>query len=267
MTVNLKWLTKSLNSVLVVLSGQEESVPTAAEASPLPEYARAVAQMQAAPGKPALDDADRRTMTEAAGALAARMPQPGLKVGERAPDFVLPDAFGTPVSLADSLKQGPVIVTFYRGAWCPFCNLQLRLYQQSLPAFRRYRAALIAITPQRPEKSRGQLEQNHYEFAILSDLDDSVMKSYRLFYEVAADLRDVYKRNFKLELADYNGKDRYVLPVPGTFVVDPQGIVRAAFADTDYTRRMEPATIIAALQGIQAEQRRSPRTTSRRRGG
>lgn len=196
---------------------------------------------------PTISAADMAVMKRSNEELAQGMPDPGLKVGEKAPGFTLGNAFGKPVSLADYLKKGPVVLTFYRGAWCPYCSLELHALRKSMPHFRQYGANVIAITPQQPDKSLAQVKKGKYPFEILSDLDSSVMKNYRLYFEVPPELADVYRRNFKLDISAYNGKGRNVLPVPGTFVIDQKGVVRAAFADTDYKKRMEPADIIAAL--------------------
>ncbi len=204
--------------------------------------------------RPVSDPRKRAIMDKAASDLAIAMPEPGLKVGSHAPDFSLPDAFGATIHLADLLARGPVILTFYRGAWCPFCNLQLHALKESLPLFQRHGAQLVAITPQTPDRSRGQIEKDNYPFHILSDLDNRVMQAYNLYFEVSEELRAMYIQDFKLDIADYNGTGRYGLPVPGTFIIDRQGIVRAAFADTDYKKRMEPSAIIEALTNLESTQ-------------
>lgn len=191
---------------------------------------------------------DRRIMQTAAKKLAEKMPAPGLEVGEKAPDFALPNAMGEEVRLSDRLADGPVVLTFYRGAWCPYCNLELHALQSSLPAFREHGAQLIAVTPQKPDRSKEQIKEAGYEFEILSDLDSTVAKDYELYFEVPPELNELYRQKFNLDLADYNGEGRYELPVPGTFVIDRKGVIRAAFADTDYKRRMEPADILRALK-------------------
>lgn len=192
---------------------------------------------------------DRQVMERAAAELARILPNPGLQVGQLAPDFTLPDAEGRPLRLSDQLARGPVILVFYRGAWCPFCNLHLHVLQQSLPLFKEYDARLIAVTPQRPDKSQAQIKKEHYPFAILSDLDDRVMRAYRLYYELSDELVGVYKKH-GLDVEAYNGPGRTVLPIPGTFVIDTSGVIRAAHAQTDYKQRMEPEAIIRALREI-----------------
>ena len=227
----------------------------AQEQSKVPSYAQALDEFQSAryknPNTPLLSEADRLIMDQAAAELAVDMPKPGLKFGDKAPDFILPNAFGNPVRLSDELKKGPVVLSFYRGAWCPYCNLELRALHAALPHFKRYGAQLIAISPQIPGKSLAQIKKDGYPFEILSDLDSSVIKAYRLYFEVPEKISNVYRRNFGLDLAEYNGMARYVLPVPGTYVIDADSVVRAAYADTDYRKRMEPSDIIAALQAIE----------------
>jgi peroxiredoxin len=226
----------------------------ATDLPPPPSYQKALEQYQqnrsSATDAPKINEADEAIMHQAAEELAAQLPNPGLKVGETAPDFMLSNAFARPIGLYDELKKGPVVLSFYRGAWCPYCNLELRSLHASMPHFTRYGASLIAVTPQKPDKSLDQVNKDGYAFEILSDLNGAVMKAYKLYYEVPEQLSEVYKRNFSLDLAGYNGPGRYVLPVPGTFVIDTEHIIRAAYAEMDYKRRMEPADIIKALQEI-----------------
>jgi peroxiredoxin len=197
-----------------------------------------------------LSDKDKSIMVKAARDLKKAMPEPGLKVGMNAPDFQLSNAFGEKVKLSECLVRGPVVLVFYRGAWCPFCNIELNALQSSLPYFSKYNASLIAVTPQRPDKSKEQLDKSKYTFEILSDLDDSVMKAYNLYFEVPQELHELCKNRFNFDITDYNGIDRLGLPVPGTFVIDQDGIVRAAYAETDYKKRMEPEDIINALKAL-----------------
>lgn len=252
-----------LTSILIPLISASLSWAPAAQAEPasdtalpsasLPSYQQALDDFQAERAKrggPQLDAADRAVMERAAKDLATAMPDPGLAVGAQAPDFSLPNAFGKPVRLSELLAKGPVVLTFYRGAWCPYCNLQLRTLHQALPQIEARGATLVAVTPQLPDKSRQQLEDDGYSFEVLSDLDDRVMQAYDLFFEVPEDLDEVYKKRLGLDLAEYNGPNRRVLPVPATFVIDGDGRIRAAFADVDYRKRMEPAAIVAALDTL-----------------
>ncbi len=195
-----------------------------------------------------IDEADKSIMVKAARDLARAMPSPGLRAGESAPDFTLFNAFGRRVKLSDQLKKGPVVLAFYRGAWCPFCNIELNALQRSLTHFKKYNASLIAVTPQRPGKSKEQIKKAEYTFEVLSDLDNSVMKSYNLYFEVPRELHELYKNRFGFDITDYNGKDRLGLPVPGTFVIGQDGIILSAYAKTDYKMRMEPEDILEVLK-------------------
>jgi peroxiredoxin len=204
-----------------------------------------------------LSEADRETLARAASDLRSAMPSPGLKVGDRAPDFTLPNAFGQPVTLSKQLAKGPVVLVFYRGAWCPYCNLHLASMQESLPAVAKYGASLVAVSPQKPGRSAEQIRKHGYAFEVLSDLEGTVMNAYQVRFSVPSSLSDVYVRNFRLDLAEYNGPGRYDLPVPGTFVIDRTGRIRSAQAHTDYKRRMEPADVLAALKQIRAQEQAS----------
>ena len=192
---------------------------------------------------------DKATMKKSGEDLAKSMPSPGLKLGEKAPDFTLKNAFGQKVKLSTALKNGPVILSFYRGAWCPYCNLQLHTLHKSMPHFKKYGAQLILVTPQTPDKSKGQIEKDKYTFEVLSDLDSKVMKQYKLFYKLDSELVRVYKK-LGLDVESFNGKGRNVLPIAGTFVIDKKGIIRAVHADVDYKKRMEPQEIIDALKKL-----------------
>lgn len=243
----------------IALATDAVSQPPGSEEIPSYQQALEAFKLERASGTgPRFDSEDRQVMEGAARDLALAMPDPGLKVGDKAPDFTLADAFGRQLRLTDLLSDGPVVLTFYRGAWCPYCNLQLRGLQQALPRIELYGARLVAVTPQKPDKSRAQVEKDGYPFEILSDLDDRVMRAYNLYFEVPAELSEVYKKRLSLDLAEYNGEGRYVLPVPATFVIDRNGTIQAAFADVDYRQRVEPAVILAALEAIRAKQRMTP---------
>ncbi len=249
---------RNIFSLLFFISGCLNCLTPAlaSNATDVPDLAKEIERYQAQsqqPGKPSpFSKQDMEVMQRSAQELAKHMPDPGLKVGDKAPSFTLPNAFGKQVSLQTALDSRPVVLMFYRGSWCPFCNLQLHAMQKVVPQIKQHGASLIAVTPQRPDKSLEQVKKSKLPFEILSDLDSKVMKAYKLYFEVPPDLIEVYKK-FELDLADYNGSGRYVLPVPGTFVIDRQGVVRAVFADTDYKKRMEPRDILAALEFLSGE--------------
>lgn len=181
--------------------------------------------------------------------LRARRATPGIEVGEPAPDFTAPDHRGTAVRLADLLAEGPVVLSFYRGAWCPICNLELRALQAVLGDLEAAGARLVAISPQAPDPSL--VERLDLGFVVCSDLDQSIAAAYRLRFPLSAELRDLYEQ-FGLPLTRENADGTWDLPVPATFVIDHRGVVRARHVDPDYRARMEPAAILAAVRDLAA---------------
>ena len=187
------------------------------------------------------------TMVQATADLEQqRLADHALKVGDRLPDFQLPDATGQTIKLSELLKNGPVVISFYRGGWCPYCNLELRALQQALPKFAQYNAQLVAISPETPDNSLTTQEKNDLSFPVLSDVDNVVAKQFGLVFALAAALRPIYQQ-FGLDIAAYNGNDKYELPMPATYVVDTTGMIRYAFIEADYLKRAEPTDIIANL--------------------
>ena len=175
----------------------------------------------------------------------------GLAVGDAAPNFTLPDALGRPVTLSDLLEKGPVVLTFYRGEWCPFCNLQLRSLQEALPLFLEHDATLVAISPQAPDHALSLTEKHDLAYAVLSDVDQSVIRAYRVQFTLSGDLEDLQVNVFQNDPGTQNADHSRSLPVPATFVIDRRGVVRAAFVSADWRYRPEPTDIIAALEALQ----------------
>lgn len=170
------------------------------------------------------------------------------QVGDLAPDIMLPDAHGRPFDVAALLAKGPVIVTFYRGGWCPYCNLELRAYQAVLPRIAAAGASLVAISPEKPEDSVSTAEKNALTFPVLSDIGQKVGKAFGLVYGFTDELRAVYD-GFKLDIPSKNGTaDDWSLPLSATYVVGPDG--RILFADTtvDYRRRTDPLDVLKVLE-------------------
>ena len=187
-------------------------------------------------------------MDQATAELAASGMADGfLQVGDAAPDFVLPDALGNAVTLADLRAQGPVVLSFYRGAWCPYCNLELQLLQQALPDIRALGATLVAISPQTPDNSLTLAEKHGLAFPVLSDAGNTVARRFGLVFTVPAALRGVYDK-LGIDIAAHNGDGSFELPVPGTYVVGRDGTIAFAYANVDYTRRVATAEILEALR-------------------
>lgn len=183
--------------------------------------------------------------------LATGIVDRALKAGDRAPDFALPGVDGRSVALSALLRDGPVVLSFYRGGWCPYCNLELRALQQALPEFARLGAGLVAISPQTPDESLSTAEKNALEFPVLSDRGSRVADAFGIAFDLAEALRPVYAR-FGHALPDRNGTDDWTLPLPATYVIDRDGLIRFAFVDTDYRNRLEPDEIVRTLAALQA---------------
>ncbi len=169
-----------------------------------------------------------------------------LKVGDQAPNFELPNATGETVTLTTLLAEGPVVLTFYRGGWCPYCNIQLRAYQNNIEAFESFGAQLVAISPEKPDNTLSTTEKNELEFAVLSDEQNTVADDFGLRYEIDPALAE----RFGPMLEQVNGDDSHTLPLTATYIIDTEGVIRYAEVTADYKLRAEPADVIAALKTI-----------------
>lgn len=181
--------------------------------------------------------------------LGAEHPTPlRLRSGEMAPLFSLPNASGQPVALAELLKTGPVVLTFYRGVWCPYCNLELKLYQQILPDIREAGAQLVAVSPMTPDSSQQMKESNDLAFEVLSDVGGKVAGKYTTVFENPRSSVDAMAE-LGYDFFSFYADDTAALPVPATFVIARDGhIVYAGSAGGDYRQRVEPGDILDALQ-------------------
>ncbi|MCB1158583.1 MAG: AhpC/TSA family protein [Leptospiraceae bacterium] len=147
------------------------------------------------------------------------------------------------------LEQGPVVISFYRGGWCPYCNLELRALQQALPEIKKLGAQLVAISPESPDNSLTTKEKNELEFQVLWDQENIIGKEYGIVFEYPEYLVEAY-RSFGLSIALRNGSSRHQLPIPATFVLDQDGIIRFVFAEEDYTLRVQIKEILDCLRKI-----------------
>ncbi|PCI99504.1 MAG: hypothetical protein COB14_06405 [Alphaproteobacteria bacterium] len=180
----------------------------------------------------------------------------GITVGTKAPEFVLSNADGVTHTLTSILESGPVILTFYRGGWCPVCNDQLYAYQEILPEFEELGGQLVAVTPETPNSVQDTATKNAITFEVLSDAGNKVAREYDLIWEVPEDQRADFSKWLKGEtgktLAEFNGIDNYELPIPATFVIAQDGTVVYVFRDEDYKQRAKNEDIIKALENLDA---------------
>jgi len=140
-------------------------------------------------------------------------------------------------------------MTFYRGGWCPYCNLELKAYQDQLTNIKAENATLVAITPELPDVSLSTAEKNALEFEVLSDVNSDYARSLGLVFSLADELRPIYL-SFGIEIEKHNGEGQFDLPLAATFVIAQDGTVASAFVDADYTTRQEPAEVVAALKTL-----------------
>ena len=180
---------------------------------------------------------------------ASRIAEHAINVGDVAHDFTLPNVTGDPVSLQETLRHGPVVLSFYRGGWCPFCNLELHALQSRLPEIKALGAALIGISPETPDKAMAAIDEHQLEFEVLSDIGNKTARQYGLLFTVYEEMRPLYLK-WGLDVPASNGDDSWELPVPATYVIDRSGVVAAAHVDKDYTKRMEPDAVLATLQAL-----------------
>lgn len=168
----------------------------------------------------------------------------GLSVGDKAPDFTLPNAFGKKITLSAYLKKGAVIVKFYRGEWCPICNLDLREIQKHAPQIKSFGASILAISPQTPDAALSITQKNDLHFEVLSDANQQVIKAYNLQFDPGEDYHN------RRDLTLVNGDGSKNLPVPATFIINEDFTIEAAHVEANYTERMSPEKILSVLEQI-----------------
>jgi len=173
-----------------------------------------------------------------------------VQAGDTLKAFTLTDATETPVSLDDLLAQGPTVFVFYRGAWCPYCNLTLRTYQQQLlPELDKLGARLVAVSPQTPDGSLSMKEKNELAFPVLSDIGNELARKLGITFTVSESDREV-SQAVGNDLGEVNGTGSWELPHPTVLVVGTDGVVAFADVRPDYTTRTEPAAVLAAVRGL-----------------
>ena len=172
-----------------------------------------------------------------------------LKAGDQARDFALPNATGGSTRLFELLAQGPVVLSFYRGGWCPYCNLEFKALNDVLPEIHALGARLVGVCPELPDHSLSTAERHQLQFEVLSDIGNNIAREYGIVMEVPASMRSLYLQ-WGLDVPTVNGDETWELPIPATYVIDSDGRVATAYVNKDYTQRMEPKAIIAALKEL-----------------
>ncbi|MCB2230452.1 AhpC/TSA family protein [bacterium] len=171
-----------------------------------------------------------------------------LREGDMAPMFSLPGALGDTVALADLTAEGPVVLIWYRGGWCPYCNLQLSAMQEVLPQIKQRGASLVAISPQVPDSSLSTKEKSSLQFTVLSDRGNAVARQFGIVYKLPEGVKEQFEG--RLDIPAYDGDDSWELPLAATYIVGADGVIRYAFVDPDYRKRAEPAEILGELDKL-----------------
>ena len=170
-----------------------------------------------------------------------------LQTGDIIPPFELPNAHNESVSIFDALKSSPVVLVFYRGSWCPYCNLALRAYQERLADIQNCGAQLIAVSPELPASSSANAKTFGLAFEILSDAGNVVAKQFGLAYKMPADLIAVYLE-LGTDIPHFNGDDTWELPVPATYIIGARGEIMHSSINAEYLERIDPQQIIGTLR-------------------
>lgn len=172
-----------------------------------------------------------------------------LKVGDKAPEFKLKNQNGEEVSSEELLKNGPLIVTFYRGVWCPYCNADLANLKRYKKEIEGLGASMLSISPQTEKKNQEIVERQRLNFDLLSDPGNEVAAGFGLRWTMVDPLRSLYENTFRISLPAFNGEDSWTLPVPSRFIIGTDGIITYAEYSIDYTKRPNPDVLIEALKG------------------
>ena len=183
--------------------------------------------------------------------IASGQAQRAKQAGDLAPPFTLTDQDGKAVSSAALLAQGPLVVTFYRGVWCPYCNMELQAIEEALPEITARGARVVAISPQTAPNSRKSARQNKLAFPILSDAQGAVAAAFGLRFRLTDYLIEVYK-NLKNDLPSFNADPSWTLPMPARYVAGRDGVIAYADINPDYTRRPDPSELLPILDRLAA---------------
>ena len=179
-----------------------------------------------------------------------------LKEGDKFPSFELPNAVGESVSSKTLLQKGPLLITFYRGEWCPFCNLALASFQKHIDSIHDRGVELVAISPELPNTSMTTTEKHALKYPVLTDENLAFTRQLGIVWEQPQSMRTVFERN-KTDIVKRTGHDSLAVPIPATFLVGQDGIIVKAYADPDYTKRIEPRTAVEWIDSLNVKETNS----------
>ena len=192
-------------------------------------------------------DAIKQIMRNAIDELSeSQLVSKALKTGDQFPSFALPNAKGVEIDSKSVLERGPLVIAFYRGGWCPYCNIELKALQSALSEFKTKGAQLLAISPESPDNSLSTIEKNSLEFEVLTDNNNQFAKSINLVYQLPQELVSLYKK-FGIDLEDSKDNSSNELPISATYVIDTSGKIIYDFIEEDYKLRADPNEILSVL--------------------
>lgn len=175
-----------------------------------------------------------------------------IKPGDALPQFSLPDATGRSVSSADLLAESPLLITFYRGEWCPYCNLALVGLQQHVPTYHKLGAQFVAISPELANPSLSLIQKHNLDFPVLSDIGNAYARQLGIVFKQDDSLRQPYA-TLGIDFKERQGNDNFEVPVPISLLVGKDGIVKNVYVDPDFTKRLEPETAIEWIKALNQE--------------
>lgn len=198
------------------------------------------------------DGGSDKAMMSAHSVTVEEAAKNALNVGAKMPAFTLKDANGKSVSSAELLKQSNLVVVFYRGSWCPFCNLYLRKLQQNIQQIKESGGNVVAISVENPDNSLAIAKKNEVNFTVLSDPNLNVARTFGIVYQLPKETDEIYKNKYGLDIAKHNETEKPELPLSATYVVNQKGEITYAFLEPDYKKRAEPQAIIETLAKMKA---------------
>lgn len=175
---------------------------------------------------------------------------PGLNVGDQAPDFTALTYENQSVTLSDYYKNGPVVLIFYRGAWCPYCNVHLKSFQGRISDFENLGAKIVAVSVDKPEYVKKTVQQEGLSFDVVSDAEGDILHAYNVVFTVPEELAQKYKNEYKIDLEAHSGRGDHVIAVPATYVIDTKGQIVFANANLDYKVRSTPQEVVEILKNL-----------------
>lgn len=239
-----------LGAVLFLQCGtnEKETIKTDSKAITLPSLQALLDAKKADFAKMATDEMKQVFADGIREVAASGVMETALTRGDKAPDFDLPNAKEQIIRLSDLTKSGPVVLTWYRGGWCPYCNIQLNAYNQALGEFESANGQLVAISPEIPDSSLSTSEKNSLNFEVLSDKDNKVAKLFGIVYTLPEGVAKFFEG--RIDLAAYNKNSSNQLPLAVTYIIDTDMTIQYAFIDADYKKRAEPSRLIEVLNSL-----------------